>query len=57
MNLTKKIILFCGILLLSACAEYKTDKSKEAKEKYKECNGENTYIYNMKKVIKGVMND
>jgi len=33
MNLTKKIILFCAILLLSACAEYKTDKPKEAKER------------------------
>jgi len=33
MNLTKKIILFCAILLLSACAEYKTDKPKETKER------------------------
>ena len=32
MNLTKKIILFCAILLLSACAEYKTDKPKKQKK-------------------------
>ena len=33
MNLTKKIILFCAILLLGACADYKTDKPKHAKER------------------------
>ncbi len=33
MNLTKKIILFCVILLLGACADYKTDKPKHAKER------------------------
>ena len=33
MNLTKKIILFCAILLLSACVDYKIDKPKHAKER------------------------
>ena len=33
MNLTKKIILFCVILLLGACANYKTDKRVSSKEK------------------------
>ena len=33
MNLAKKIILFCVILLIGACADYKTDKPKEAKER------------------------
>ena len=33
MNVTKKIILFCIILLLGACADYKTDKPKLAKER------------------------
>ena len=33
MNLTKKIILFCVILLLGACADYKTDKPKHEKER------------------------
>ena len=33
MNLTKKIILFCFILLLGACADFKTDKSKPEKER------------------------
>jgi len=32
-NLTKNIILFCIILLLGACADYKTDKPKHAKER------------------------
>ena len=31
--------------------------SKKAREKYKECFGENIYIYNIKKVIKEVVND
>ena len=31
--------------------------SKESKEKYKECFGEETYIYNMKKVIQRVINE
>ncbi len=33
MNLAKKIILLCFILLLGACANYKTDKPKQIKEK------------------------
>ena len=33
MNLTKKIILLCFILLLSACVNYKIDKPKQVKEK------------------------
>ena len=33
MNLTKKIILLCTILLLGACADYKTDKPKHVKER------------------------
>ena len=33
MNSTKKIILSCFILLLGACANYKTDKLKQIKEK------------------------
>ena len=33
MNLAKKIILFCFILLLGACANYKTDKPKQIKER------------------------
>ena len=31
--------------------------SRESKEKYKECFDEEVYIYNMKKVIEGVIND
>jgi len=33
MNLTKKIILFCSILLLGACADFKIDKSNQGKER------------------------
>ena len=33
MNLTEKIILFCAILLLGACADFKIDKSKHSKER------------------------
>ena len=33
MNLTKKIILLCAILLLGACADYKIDKPKHVKER------------------------
>ena len=33
MNLTKRIILFCVILLLGACVNYKTDKPKHKKER------------------------
>ena len=33
MNITLKVILFCFILLLGACADYKTDKPKQIKEK------------------------
>ena len=33
MNLTKTIILLCTILLLGACAGYKTDKPKHVKER------------------------
>ena len=33
MNLAKKIILLCFILLLGACANYETNKSKQKKEK------------------------
>ena len=33
MNLTKKIILCCGILFLGACADYKTVKTKQIKER------------------------
>ena len=33
MNLTEKVILFCTILLLGACADYKIDKSKHLKER------------------------
>ena len=33
MNSTKKIILSCFILLLGACANYKTDKLKQIKDK------------------------
>ena len=33
MKLTKKIILFCTILLLGACADYKADKRKHEKER------------------------
>ena len=33
MNLTEKVILFCMILLLGACADYKIDTSKTLKEK------------------------
>ena len=32
-NLTKKIILLCFILLLAACANYKIEKSKQIKER------------------------
>ena len=33
MNLTEKVILFCTIFLLGACADYKIDKSKHLKER------------------------
>ena len=33
MNLTKKVIALCFILLLSACANYKIEKSKQIKER------------------------
>ena len=33
MNLTKKIILFCAILFLGACADYKIDQRKHIKER------------------------
>ena len=40
MNLTKKIILFSIIVLLTSCANYKIDKSAQKKEKkYYSSNG------------------
>ena len=40
MNLIKKVILFCFILLLNACADYKYDKSKQIeKKKFYSSNG------------------